>query len=112
MHFDKSSIQTVTQNMSEGFNTVMRRMQEWKEAYMLRSVYTLLLYFSFCRRLINITAISANMFHLHFISLFGIWILMSINAHLVCKVCRRSKTPRGCVTPGRAGTYLRQQDLC
>ena len=26
---------------------------------------------------------------------------MSINTHLVCGVCRRSKTPRGCVTPGR-----------
>jgi len=32
---------------------------------------------------------------------------MSINAHLVCGVCRRSKTPRGCVTPGRAGPGLR-----
>jgi len=40
------------------------------------------------------------MFHLHFI---WIWILMSINAHLVREVCRRWKTPRGCVTPGRAG---------
>jgi len=28
---------------------------------------------------------------------------MNINAHLVCGVCRWSKTPRGCVTPGRAG---------
>ena len=28
------------------------------------TVYNLLLYFSFCRRLINITAISANVFHL------------------------------------------------
>ena len=36
---------------------------------MLRSVYTLLLYFSFCRRLIDITVISVNMFHLHFVYL-------------------------------------------
>jgi len=46
------------------------------------------------------------MFHLHFFFIW-IWILTSINAHMVCGVCRRSKTPRGCVTPVRAGPVIR-----
>jgi len=33
------------------------------------TVYNLLLHFSFCRRLINITVISVSMFHLHFVYL-------------------------------------------
>ena len=48
---------------------------------MLRSVYTLLLCFSFCRRLIIITAISVNMFHLT-VGLYSVQMVFLLLANL------------------------------